>query len=115
MNVRAAQPPRIPAQGSTRPGFDVTVADDGVQQHSQAAPKMVTPPKVAAATSVRTVEPTSTPELSATLSIEEKGALAERFSTLPEQGLTGSGVYDPRGRTATLPAAQHGRLLDITG
>jgi hypothetical protein len=110
MNVRATHLPQVPTQrGVSRPGLDVTVSDAGVRQ----LPPVNTAPVVEP---VANVEPTSTPELAASLTTEEKAALTEHFAALPRTGVTGSGVYDPRGRTPRMSnEAQPGRLLDITG
>lgn len=110
MNVSASHLP-LPAQsGVIRRGLDVTVSDGGVHELARVSPA---PAGVAP---VPAVELTSTPELAASLSTVEKAALSERFATLPQTGVTGSGVYDPRGRTPRMSTeAQSGHLLDITG
>ena len=100
MNIRDAHLPPVPAQtGVTHRRLDVTVSDNGVQQHPQVAAPQTEPAPVAAA-AVPVVAPTSTPDSAAS----------------PHQGVSGPGVYDPRGRTSRMPVeAQNGRLLDITG
>ncbi len=115
MNVSATRLAQVPAQGNVaRRGLDVTVSDTGVHTRpaSPAPAAAVAVPVVA----TPVVEPTSTAELATSLSVGEKAALTERFAALPRNGVTGSGVYDPRGRTPTMPTAtQQGHLLDITG
>lgn len=115
MNVRPHEPQALaPPRTTATRVFDATVNDDGVQVRRPSAPPVAAAP--AAPQPVAAPEPTSSAAIGATLTSPEKQAIEARFADLPRDGVTGTGVYTPRGRASQPPPeAYQGRLLDVTG
>jgi hypothetical protein len=112
MNVRPTHLSGVAPRPAVERRLDVTVTDAGIDRVARTPTQAAVRP---AAAPVAPAEPTSTPDLGALLSTGEKEAIGERFAALPRQGVTGSGVYDVRGRTPTQAGPTSGGLLDVTG